>query len=201
MVAELQETKGEEEQKSKMRLLYFNKRLLFNARAASRACGLFVQTMESQRCSTKALPVCLHGFAGRENTLMSHTGQLRFTLAFYHIWRYTLKIPQTSRPADLCLEKLPFEVYYPMFRLANWSKRLETGILCDLWTLIKPITNERAGELGRIAYAWQKVCHYIVGGRSGLPIPLKDGLQCWYSFYEECQHTREETSGFVWPPI
>lgn len=201
MLAEYQETKGEREQDPKTRLLYFNKRLLFNARAASRACELFAQTMGFETCSTNTLPVCIHGFAARENTSMSRTGQLRFTLAFYHVWRYALILPQTSRPADLCLEKLPFDIYYPMFRLANWSRTLDTGTSCDLWNLIKPTVNEKTGELGRTAYAWQKVCNYMIGGRSGLPAPLKDGLQCWYSFYEKCQHTREETAGFVWPPV
>lgn len=199
MLAECQETKQERKLDLRSRLLCLSKRLLANARVASQASEFFVKTVQLQYPGRRGA-LCSHGQPSLKKSSMTQTGQLRFISAFYQTWRYSLVLPQTSRPADLCLAQLSFDIYFPMLQLAIWSRMLEYEQLSGLYHILAPSSKGWNREPRDCTHPWQKVCRCILAGRRSVPIRFEIGSRCWSSFFQECQLSCEKHPGFFWPP-
>ena len=185
MLAEYQESKEEMSLESKSRTLAFNKRVLTNSRAASRACNLFSESIKPLLLRFE-VHRCTHSQIASKDLKMGATGRSRFMSAFYQMLRYSAMLQRTSRPRELRLEQLPSRIFFPMIRLSMWSCSLETSILEELLNLITPGTFNGRSEENNVhsSHPWMKICRSIEDARSRRHVDLGTPAICSLAFLE-----------------
>lgn len=209
MLAKDQETREERALEDYPKLIHLNKRLLRNAKVASQACELFVQSSGSQVPPQPYAP-CPHTLLSFDQKEMTETGRRRFFSAFYTTWRWSALLLHTSRPGDFNFDQMSFDTYFPMVQLADWTLGLDVQHTHQLYALLRPSTNlgdsldstlERLDWDGvphlytKYHHPWLKVCRCVTRRKR-----TTCGSDCWQSFFEECQLHSESIRLFTWPP-
>ena len=133
--------------------------------------------------------LCYHSRAAPADVKMRVSGRSRFTSAFYHTWRYSEMLRRSSHPTEIRLDRLPFEIFFPMLRICLWSYVLRIERLPGFLDLLKPSTcNDSDNEnKDHTSHPWLLACRTVFRARARMHFPVNTSSTCWFDFFEGCQ--------------
>ena len=160
-----QETRKDSRMDDYSKLISFNRRLLQNARIATRAFKIRHPSYEAN--SQHHLEAAIRAPEGVE-----------FMSGFYEMWSYSRLLQQTSHPRDLRFDQLPQEIFLPIFQIARWTLTLDSDKMMKLLSLFRslsalsgrpldPVLGNWNQKYANYPHPWVKACRYVMGCDGG----------------------------------